>query len=228
MALLVCHWRYIRCWILIVDWVGSTVRAPSYEMPSFYVCRRMRSMEVRSSFLLRGDYQQLLALWSSHNSHSRTHRSIWSIAWIATFIGHGKVINRRIEFKCFHSLLHPVLGKDVNILCLSVLDARTYFYKSHNMCVRYNQGIVLTRILCCSEDLLVLELDRLLKPGGIFASFSSQVATAEDVPAEVNKEQASICWSSLLEDDKSVFWQKAYNRTCYYSRYLLICLLLMI
>ena len=77
-----------------------------------------------------------------------------------------------------------------------------------------------------SEGLLILELDRLLKPGGIFASSSFQVSTVDDVPTRVNKEQANnMCWSVVSENDKSTVWQKTSNHSCYLSEYVLFSVL---
>ena len=66
------------------------------------------------------------------------------------------------------------------------------------------------------DGIRLLELDRLLKPGGIFvhAPIGENVARKEHIKQHLANK---LCWSSLSEDDKTNVWHKASNHSCYVS-----------
>lgn len=75
------------------------------------------------------------------------------------------------------------------------------------------------------DGIILLELDRLLKPGGFFVWSFQVPMPSESLPEkheqdwQVNKDMASnICWSIVLEAPQTIMWRKAANQSCYSSR----------
>ncbi|MCO5568506.1 hypothetical protein L7F22_022205 [Adiantum nelumboides] len=72
------------------------------------------------------------------------------------------------------------------------------------------------------DGLILLELDRLLKPGGYFVQVmlpSESFPDGHKQDCQINKDMAStICWSIVLETPQTLMWRKGANQSCYSSR----------
>lgn len=75
------------------------------------------------------------------------------------------------------------------------------------------------------EGLILLEFDRLLKPGGFFIwSFqammpSEPLVVRHEQDWQINKDLASeVCWDAVLEAPQTFMWRKTANQSCYTSR----------
>ncbi|KAI5064903.1 hypothetical protein GOP47_0019598 [Adiantum capillus-veneris] len=72
------------------------------------------------------------------------------------------------------------------------------------------------------DGIVLLELDRLLKPGGYFVQVlvpSESSPNGHDQDWQVKKDMASkICWSAVLEMEQTLMWRKPENQSCYSSR----------
>lgn len=75
------------------------------------------------------------------------------------------------------------------------------------------------------DGILILELDRILRPGGYFIWTSPLVDSAEALSS--NNEQdgnsrrdlaSRLCWSFWSQSDQTVVWKKTMNHSCYFSR----------
>ena len=72
------------------------------------------------------------------------------------------------------------------------------------------------------DGILLLELDRLLRPGGYFA-YSSPEAYAQDeedlrIWAEMSALVERMCWRIAAKRNQTVIWVKPLTNDCYYSR----------
>lgn len=77
-----------------------------------------------------------------------------------------------------------------------------------------------------TEGMLLLEVDRVLKPGGYFVLTSPSLKSEG---SSVNKKKRTmftplemitqeICWSLLAQQDETFVWQKTSDVHCYSSR----------
>ncbi|WCJ21191.1 S-adenosyl-L-methionine-dependent methyltransferases superfamily protein [Euphorbia peplus] len=72
------------------------------------------------------------------------------------------------------------------------------------------------------DGILLLELDRLLRPGGYFA-YSSPEAYAHDVEnrkiwTAMNELLKRMCWRVAVKKDQTVIWAKPLSNTCFFKR----------
>jgi SAM-dependent methyltransferase len=72
------------------------------------------------------------------------------------------------------------------------------------------------------DGILMLELDRLLRPGGYFA-YSSPEAYAQDeedrrIWGEMSSFAERMCWKIAEKKNQTVIWVKPLNNDCYKSR----------
>jgi len=74
--------------------------------------------------------------------------------------------------------------------------------------------------------MFILEVDRVLKPGGYFVLTSPMVKTRGGLLAmkkgnmltPVEDFTQRICWSLLDQQDETIIWQKTVDPKCYASR----------
>lgn len=77
-----------------------------------------------------------------------------------------------------------------------------------------------------TDGLFLIEVDRLLKPGGYFVltsptskphgSSSSTKKISMDTPVE--RFAGKICWILLAQQDETIIWQKTADASCYKSQ----------
>ncbi|XP_047329598.1 probable pectin methyltransferase QUA2 [Impatiens glandulifera] len=76
------------------------------------------------------------------------------------------------------------------------------------------------------EGILLIEVDRVLKPGGYFVWTSPLTSAQHSIPNKENKKRwdfvrnfaTGLCWKMLSQQDETVAWKKTSNRDCYSSR----------
>lgn len=73
------------------------------------------------------------------------------------------------------------------------------------------------------DGILLLELDRLLRPGGYFA-YSSPEAYAHDtenrrIGTAMHDILRRMCWKVAAKKDQTVIWSKPVSNSCYLKRY---------
>lgn len=74
--------------------------------------------------------------------------------------------------------------------------------------------------------MFIIEVDRLLKPGGYFVLTSPMIKPQGSLLAikkgnmltPVEDFTQSICWSLLDQQDETFIWQKTADRDCYAAR----------
>lgn len=83
-------------------------------------------------------------------------------------------------------------------------------------------NLMLMYMICGADGILLIEVDRVLKPGGYFV-WTSPLTNAR------NKENlkkwnfirdyaANLCWEMLSQQDETVVWKKTSKTSCYSSR----------
>jgi hypothetical protein len=80
----------------------------------------------------------------------------------------------------------------------------------------------LTSILCGIDGNLLIEADRLLRPGGYFV-WTSPLTNARNKENQkrlnfVHDFTENLCWEMLPQQDETVVWKKASKKSCYTSR----------
>ena len=72
------------------------------------------------------------------------------------------------------------------------------------------------------DGILMLELDRLLRPGGYFAYSSPEAYAQDEEDRRIWKEMSSLaermCWKIAEKKNQTVIWVKPLNNDCYRSR----------
>lgn len=72
------------------------------------------------------------------------------------------------------------------------------------------------------DGLLLLELDRLLRPGGYFAYSSPEAYAQDEEDLRIWKEMSALvermCWKIAAKKNQTVIWVKPLNNDCYMSR----------
>ncbi|KAK1694803.1 hypothetical protein QYE76_011500 [Lolium multiflorum] len=72
------------------------------------------------------------------------------------------------------------------------------------------------------DGILMLELDRLLRPGGYFAYSSPEAYAQDEEDRRIWKEMSSLaermCWTIAEKKNQTVIWVKPLNNDCYRSR----------
>jgi SAM-dependent methyltransferase len=72
------------------------------------------------------------------------------------------------------------------------------------------------------DGLLLLELDRLLRPGGFFAYSSPEAYAQDEEDLRIWKEMSALvermCWRVAAKKNQTVIWVKPLNNDCYMSR----------
>lgn len=77
-----------------------------------------------------------------------------------------------------------------------------------------------------ADGLFLVEVDRLLRPGGYFV-WTSQMNTHRSLRDKENQKKWSIirdfaenlCWDMLSQQDETIVWKKTSRKKCYSSRY---------
>ena len=77
-----------------------------------------------------------------------------------------------------------------------------------------------------SDGMFLIEVDRLLKPGGYFVLTSptsrphgsSQSTKKGSMFAPIEEFVQKICWSLLAQQEETIIWQKTMDVQCYTSR----------
>lgn len=77
-------------------------------------------------------------------------------------------------------------------------------------------------LIRCADGLLLVEIDRVLKPGGYFV-WTSPLTNARNKESLkrwnfVHDFAESICWTLLSQQDETVVWKKTIKTKCYSSR----------
>ncbi|KAJ0865773.1 putative S-adenosyl-L-methionine-dependent methyltransferase [Helianthus annuus] len=68
------------------------------------------------------------------------------------------------------------------------------------------------------DGLLLIEADRILKPGGYFVLHGSSLSTKKGSMASPIEEFArKICWAFIAQQEETYIWQKTTDPQCYYS-----------
>ncbi|XP_031502330.1 probable methyltransferase PMT8 [Nymphaea colorata] len=72
------------------------------------------------------------------------------------------------------------------------------------------------------DGILLLELDRLLRPGGYFAYSSPEAYAQDEEDLRIWKEMSALvermCWKIAAKRDQTVIWQKPLTNDCYMKR----------
>ncbi|KAL9410887.1 hypothetical protein AB3S75_044626 [Citrus x aurantiifolia] len=72
------------------------------------------------------------------------------------------------------------------------------------------------------DGILLLELDRLLRPGGYFAYSSPEAYAQDEEDLRIWKEMSALvermCWRIAAKRNQTVVWQKPLNNDCYMAR----------
>lgn len=72
------------------------------------------------------------------------------------------------------------------------------------------------------DGILLLELDRLLRPGGYFAYSSPEAYAQDEEDLRIWKEMSDLvgrmCWRIAAKQDQTVIWQKPLTNDCYMAR----------
>lgn len=72
------------------------------------------------------------------------------------------------------------------------------------------------------DGILLLELDRLLRPGGYFAYSSPEAYAQDEEDLRIWKEMSALvermCWRIAAKKNQTVVWQKPLNNDCYMAR----------
>ncbi|KAJ6820070.1 putative methyltransferase PMT3 [Iris pallida] len=72
------------------------------------------------------------------------------------------------------------------------------------------------------DGILLLELDRLLRPGGYFAYSSPEAYAQDEEDLRIWKEMSALvermCWKIAAKRDQTVIWVKPLTNDCYYNR----------
>jgi Putative S-adenosyl-L-methionine-dependent methyltransferase len=72
------------------------------------------------------------------------------------------------------------------------------------------------------DGLLLLELDRLLRPGGYFAYSSPEAYAQDEEDLRIWKEMSALvgrmCWKIAAKKNQTVIWVKPLNNDCYMNR----------
>lgn len=77
-----------------------------------------------------------------------------------------------------------------------------------------------------SDGMFLIEVDRLLKPGGYFVLTSptsrphgsSQSTKKGSMFTQIEEIAQKICWSLLAQQEETIIWQKTMDVQCYTSR----------
>lgn len=77
-----------------------------------------------------------------------------------------------------------------------------------------------------ADGIFLLEVDRLLRPGGYFV-WTSQMNTHRSLRDKENQKKWSmihdfaenLCWDILSQQDETIVWKKTSKKKCYTSRY---------
>jgi len=81
---------------------------------------------------------------------------------------------------------------------------------------------LLTFILHGEDGILLIEADRLLKPGGYFV-WTSPLTNARNKANQkrwkfIQDFTSTLCWELLSQQDETVVWKKTSKKSCYASR----------
>lgn len=82
------------------------------------------------------------------------------------------------------------------------------------------------QLLCEAEGMFLIEVDRILKPGGYFvltsptsgSRRSSLGTTKISLLTPVEEFTKKLCWSLVAQQEETLIWQKTDNAECYTSR----------
>lgn len=79
---------------------------------------------------------------------------------------------------------------------------------------------------CVTDGILLIEADRVLKPGGYFV-WTSPVTNAQTFHRNKDNQKRwnfvhdfakNLCWEMLSQQDETVIWKKTSKKSCYSSR----------
>jgi putative pectin methyltransferase len=78
------------------------------------------------------------------------------------------------------------------------------------------------------DGLLLIEVDRLLRPGGYFV-YTSPMNTYKYLRDKENQKKwelirgftEKLCWEMLSQQDETIVWKKPTEKKCYSSRYIM-------
>ncbi|KAG6394893.1 hypothetical protein SASPL_145484 [Salvia splendens] len=72
------------------------------------------------------------------------------------------------------------------------------------------------------DGILLLELDRVLRPGGYFAYSSPEAYAQDEEDLRIWKEMSALvermCWRIAVKKNQTVIWQKPLSNDCYFER----------
>lgn len=77
-----------------------------------------------------------------------------------------------------------------------------------------------------ADGIFLIEVDRLLRPGGFFV-WTSALNTHRSLQNKENQKKwtfihdfaARLCWDMLAQQDETIIWKKTIKKNCYSSRY---------
>ena len=99
-------------------------------------------------------------------------------------------------------------------------------YKCHNFELCADDVMTFSVCLLRADAMLLLEVDRVRKPGGYFvltsptnkAQGNSPDTKKTSISTRVNELSKRICWSLIGQQDETFLWQKTTDSNCYSSR----------
>ena len=78
--------------------------------------------------------------------------------------------------------------------------------------------------MCATDGIFLIEVDRVLKPGGYFV-WTSPLANVQSRNKEKQKRWnfvrdfvENLCWELMSQQDETVVWKKTSKKSCYNSR----------
>lgn len=85
---------------------------------------------------------------------------------------------------------------------------------------------VISLLLCGTDGILLVEVDRVLRPGGYFVWTSQLTSSQRFLRKKENQKEwnfvhgfaKSLCWEMLSQQVDTVVWKKTIKKNCYSAR----------
>ena len=80
--------------------------------------------------------------------------------------------------------------------------------------------------MCATDGIFLIEVDRVLKPGGYFV-WTSPLTNVQTFLRNKEKQKRwnsirdfaeNLCWELMSQQDETVVWKKTSKKSCYNSR----------
>lgn len=100
------------------------------------------------------------------------------------------------------------------------------YEKKLNSCHSQFTFLITVYLYCITDGILLIEADRVLRPGGYFV-WTSPITNTQEFHRNkdyqkrwnfVNDFAENLCWEVLSQQDETVVWRKTSKKNCYSSR----------